>query len=282
MLKVLSTGLQTTFQDLGRFGFRKLGVPLSGVMDQELAQFANSLVGNSLDEAVIEFTVIGPTFEILEDVELAVAGIGFSLQRNNQPISLNQKYFLEKGTILKIGSSSKSVRGYMAVKGGYQIAKVLGSASFYPLISPQHSFEKGNIINKNDLPKNTIEHSVFDFDFSNYETPIINVCKGPEFELLSNEIRKQLFKSEFKVNPQSNRMAVFLDSSIHFSAPEIEIITAPVQPGTVQLTPSGKMIVLMRDAQTTGGYARILQLSDDAINKLAQKPTNQKVVFKVI
>lgn len=279
MLKVLSTGLQTTFQDLGRFGFRKLGVPLSGAMDQELAQFANSLVGNSLDEAVIEFTVIGPTFEILEDLELAVAGIGFSLQRNNESIPLNQRHFLEKGTILKISSSSKSVRGYMAVKGGYQIAKVLGSASFYPLISPQLSIEKGNIINKNDFPKNTIEHSVFDFDFSNYETPIMNVYKGPEFELLPKEMQVKLFKSEFKVNPQSNRMAVFLDSSFHFSAPEI--ITAPVQPGTVQLTPSGKMIVLMRDAQTTGGYARILQLSGDAINKLAQKPTNQKVVFKL-
>lgn len=280
MLKVLSTGLQTTFQDLGRFGYRKLGVPLSGVMDQKLAQFANSLVGNSLDETVIEFTVIGPTLEMLEDVELAVAGFGFSLQRNNNPIPSNQKHFLEKGTVLKIGSSSKAVRGYMAVKGGYQIAKVLGSASFYPLISPKLSIEKGIIINKNDLPKNTIEHSVFDFDFSNYETPKIEVYKGPEFELLSNEIRKQLFKSEFKVNPQSNRMAVFLDSSFHFSAQEI--ITSPVQPGTIQLTPSGKMIVLMRDAQTTGGYARILQLSENSVNKLAQKPAGTSILFKLI
>jgi allophanate hydrolase subunit 2 len=105
------------------------------------------------------------------------------------------------------------------------------------------------------------------------------VFKGPEFEMLPLEMQKELFKSPFKINPQSNRMACLLDSQTIFSAQEI--ITSAVQPGTVQLTPSGKIIVLMRDAQTTGGYARIFQLTEMAINILAQKPAGSKVMFKL-
>ncbi len=278
MLKVLSTGLQTTFQDLGRFGFRNLGVPLSGAMDQKLAQYANGLVGNSVDEAVIEFTVIGPTFEVLENVELAVAGMGFSLQRNKRAIHLNQKHLLKKGDVLKIGTTSKSVRGYLAVKGGFKVLKVLGSASFYPLICPQLSIEKGSLIRLNDLPIKPTANNHFVLDFNSYESSEIKVVKGPEFDLLSLDMQEQLFKSKFIINPQSNRMAIFLDSTFEFSSPEI--ITSPVQPGTVQLTPSGKIIVLMRDAQATGGYARIFQLTPEAINLLAQKIPGISIGFK--
>ncbi len=278
MLKVLSTGLQTTFQDLGRFGFRSLGVPLSGNMDQSLAKYANQLLGNPVDQVVIEFTVIGPTFEVVEDVVAVVAGIGFTLQRNNKVIHLNQKHFLKKGDVLKIGTSSKSVRGYIAVRGGFQVIKVLGSASFYPLICPQLGIEKGSIIRIKHISIKPTENTSFYFDFNRYEYSKIEVSKGPEFDLLSHKMQEQLFKSKFIINPQSNRMAIFLDSTFEFSAPEI--ITSPVQPGTVQLTPSGKLIVLMRDAQTTGGYARIFQLTNEAIDLLAQKVPGTSIGFK--
>ncbi len=279
MFKVLSTGFQTTFQDRGRFGYRNLGVPLSGVMDQNLAAYANQLTGNPPEETVVEFTLIGPTLEILDDVELAVAGKGFSLLLNGKPISPNQKLQLQAGDILKIGATPASVRGYLAVSGGFKIPKILGSSSFYPMISPQLNILKGSKIEINKNLKSKIESSVTAFDFGNYETDKIEVFKGPEFEMLPLEMQKQLFKSPFKINPQSNRMACLLDSQTNFSAEEI--ITSPVQPGTVQLTPSGKIIVLMQDAQTTGGYARIFQLTEMAISILAQKPAGSKVMFKL-
>lgn len=279
MFKVLSTGFQTTFQDKGRFGFRNLGVPLSGVMDQNLAPFANQLVGNPHEETVIEFTLNGPSLEIMDDIELAVAGIGFSLLLNGKPAPLNQKLQLQTGDILKIGATSTSLRGYLAVNGGFKVPKVLGSSSFYPMISPQLKIEKGSKIEMNKNPKSRIESPVTTFDFKSYETAEIEVYKGPEFDLLSLGIQKKLLKSEFKINPQSNRMACLLDSQGEISTREI--ITSPVQPGTVQLTPSGKIIVLMRDAQTTGGYARIFQLTEMAVNILAQKSAGATVEFEL-
>jgi 5-oxoprolinase (ATP-hydrolysing) subunit C len=279
MFKVLSTGFQTTFQDLGRFGYRNLGVPLNGVMDQNLAAFANQLAGNPPEETVIEFTLIGPSLEIMDDLELVVAGIGFSLLLNGKHAPLNQKLKLQAGDLLKIGATSISVRGYLAVSGGFKVPKVLGSSSFYPMISPQLKIEKGSTIEINKRPKRKTESSVTSFDFKSYETSEIEVFKGPEFDLLSLEIKKKLLKSKFSINPQSNRMACLLDSQTIFSAEEI--VTSPVQPGTVQLTPSGRIIVLMRDAQTTGGYARIFQLTEMAVNILAQKPAGATVKFKL-
>lgn len=280
MFKVLSTGLQTTFQDLGRFGYRNLGVPLSGVMDQTMAKYANYLVGNPADEAVIEFTMLGPILEIIEEMEIAVVGLGFSLERNKKTISLNKSHSFKQGDTLKIGVTSVSMRGYLAVRGGFKIPEILGSASFNPIICPQLAIEKGRIIEIKRDAKRTDLSPLEKMDFSFYNSSKIEVFKGPEFELLSLEMQKKLFDSEFKIEPQSNRMAVLLAGNQSFSA--TEIITSPVQPGTVQLTPSGKLMLLMRDAQTTGGYARVLQLSERAINLLAQKISNSKISFKLL
>ena len=108
----------------------------------------------------------------------------------------------------------------------------------------------------------------------------IIVFKGPEFGSLSKRMQEALFKGEITVSSISNRMAYVLDHSYSFKAKEI--LTAAVQPGTVQLTPSGKLIVLMRDAQTTGGYARILQLTENSMNTLAQRRPGESVCFQLM
>jgi len=111
------------------------------------------------------------------------------------------------------------------------------------------------------------------------DTKTIEVYPGPEFSLLSDKQKKQLTNTILYVTPQSNRMGILLDGLVVSNVKEI--ITAPVQPGTVQLTPSGKCIVLMRDAQTTGGYARVLQLSNEGINRIAQKRPGETLNFKL-
>lgn len=278
MFKVLQPGLQTTYQDLGRFGYRDRGIPLSGAMDQNLAGFTNSLINNQRDAVVIEFAVIGPLLEVMESVEVAVCGLGLQSLCDNQPLPINQKVLLQKGQQLKLGTLDGSMRGYLAVSGGFEVVSVLGSCSYYPdLTIPK--IKKGSLLKqksklskKSDLIKTTM-------DFDSYKSNTIKVSKGPEFELLNEELKHELFKTNFKINPQSNRMATLFDKGI--SRGVKEIITAPVQPGTVQLTPSGTLVVLMRDAQATGGYARIFQLSPDAINHLSQKEASETVKFKL-
>src|SRR5690606_38995416 len=106
----------------------------------------------------------------------------------------------------------------------------------------------------------------------------IPVYPGPEFHRLSSSLQKQLCSNVYSVDPTSNRMAIQFRENIENNLQPI--ITGPVIPGTVQLTPSGKLIVLMRDCQTTGGYPRVLQVSESGLNILAQKIAGDSIEFK--
>lgn len=277
MFKVLTTGFQTTFQDMGRFGYRDKGIPVSGAMDRLSANFANTLLGNDLQATLIEFTVMGPTLEVLEEVQIVIVGNGFLPNVSGVAVSLNKVVLLKKGTILKIGPTSKGMRGYLTVKGGFMVPKILGSSSFYKMLTPQINIDKNLIIKVGvSSPNQTVFSSKF-YNKIQYDQSQLTVFKGPEFELLTKGEKEQLMCTLFKVGQESNRMATLLKADLKWGANEI--ITAPVQPGTVQLTPSGDLIVLMRDAQTTGGYARILQLSETAISILSQKRIEENVQF---
>lgn len=280
MFKVLSTGFQTTFQDMGRFGYRDKGIPVSGVMDRQMAQFANALLGNGIEATLIEFTVMGPTFEVMETVEVVIAGIGFLPNVLGEAIPLNEVVVLEKGSVLKIGATTEGMRGYLAVKGGFLVPKILGSSSFYKMVTPQIIMDKNLIIKVELSCQNQTISSLKFIDENQYNQSELTVFKGPEFEGLTEVEKEQLMKTPFTIGQESNRMATKLKSDLQWGVNEI--ITAPVQPGTVQLTPSGKLIVLMRDAHTTGGYARILQLSENAINILSQKRIDEIVKFTFI
>ena len=113
-----------------------------------------------------------------------------------------------------------------------------------------------------------------------YETTEIDVFKGPEFHLLSKNQQEFLINSQFTISKDNNRMAYQLSEILENNLESI--ITSLVLPGTVQLTPSGKLIILMRDCQTTGGYPRVLQLKESAISVLAQKLTGNPINFRLI
>ena len=114
----------------------------------------------------------------------------------------------------------------------------------------------------------------------NFNSKTLKVHKGPEFDRLSISEKENLFSQEFTISKENNRMAYQLSEAVQNNL--TPIITSLVLPGTVQLTPSGKLIILMRDCQTTGGYPRVLQLNDKAINILSQKFTNDKIRFTLI
>jgi allophanate hydrolase subunit 2 len=109
---------------------------------------------------------------------------------------------------------------------------------------------------------------------------VIEAFRGPEYELLSTSEKNDLHKWHFSAAKESNRMGIQLQDKLVNSLKPI--LTGPVLPGTVQLTPSGTLIGLMRDGQTTGGYPRILQLSEAGINTLAQKLPGEKLQLKLI
>jgi len=280
MIKVKAAGILTSIQDLGRFGYRRLGVPLSGAMDMYMSYLANELVGNNADKAVLEMTMVGPVLEFQEATRIAITGAGFTPTVNNIEVPLNTKISIQQGDIIKFGLAAYGLRGYLSVAGGFSSEEILGSQSKYHGLTKQPVLKKGDVleINDSELSKSKTTSSV-KVDQSHFSTKEIQVYKGPEFEFLPKEIQQKIESISLTVSVKSNRMAYLLTGMEHLSASEI--ISAPVQPGTVQLTPSGQCVVLMRDAQTTGGYARILQLSSSGINELAQKRAGDDIKFRI-
>ena len=281
MIKVLKVGLYDSIQDMGRWDFQEYGVPVSGVMDRYSAKIANALVGNEDHAALLEITLIGPKLEFQQDCLISITGADLSTSLNGISIPLNIAIHIKSGDILSFGKRKQGCRAYLAVSGGFQTQIVMKSRSMYKNITNTFKIEKGEILpiasftfnertNTNASVKVKSEHFV---------GLSLEVYKGPEFNLLSNEQQDMLLSSGFSIANENSRMAYQLAETLENQLEPI--ITSLVLPGTVQLTPSGKLIVLMRDCQTTGGYPRVLQLSELAINRLSQKFTGDLIHFKL-
>lgn len=270
MIKVLKAGFYSTIQDLGRFGQRSFGVPVSGAMDLYSSAFANALLGNDKQDAVIEMTMTGAELQFTNPTTIAITGANMHPELNGKSVEMFKSIKIEPNDILIFGRLLEGFRTYIAVKGGFLTETVLGSRSMANGITEAKQIKKGDVLKIRSSssilkPKN----AKLKFNASIIESDTLEVIEGPEFNKLSKEQQNLLFSQDFQVSKYNNRMAYQLLPLFQNSLETI--LTVPVLPGTVQLTPSGQLIVLMRDCQTTGGYPRIFQLTEKSINILSQK-----------
>jgi len=279
MIKLLSSGFYTSVQDLGRFQYTNFGVPLSGAMDKNLSELANLLVGNSNTEAVIEMTLIGPKLKFASSCIIAVTAYKAKALLNGKSIDINHQVSVSPDDVLEV--KHIKTRAYLAVSGGLNTEIKLGSRSQYQMITSLSKYQKGQTIELK-APKAAfkIKNAAIKFDLSLYESNTIFVYILPEYQELSNQTKEQLIQKTFTISNESNRMAYQLEEKLKNNLKGISSV--PVMPGTVQLTPEGHLIILMRDAQVTGGYPRIFQLSDESLNVLAQKSAQQHINFKIL
>lgn len=276
-VRVLKPGFYTSIQDLGRFGFRSYGVPVSGVMDSISAKKANLLLNNDLSAAVLEITMTGPELEFSADTQIAICGAEFDLQLNTASIRNDKVYAVTAGDILRFGGLKQGFRAYLAISGGLCTEQVLNSRSQYVGLTSQNRLFKGDILAFSNSDKPLKSGARVNFETIGIFDSNIEVYPGPEFDLLPAILQKRLFQDSFSLSPSSNRMAIGFKELIPNSLKGIT--TSPVTPGTVQLTPGGNLITLMRDCQVTGGYPRVLQLSELGICTLAQKRPGEHVEF---
>lgn len=281
MIKVLKSGFYTSIQDLGRIGFQEYGVPISGAMDQYAAGVANALLGNDENCSVMEITMTGPTLQFDCDTMICISGGNMSPKLNETLMPINRVTPVFAGSKLSFGKLKFGFRCYLAVLGGFKTENVMHSHSMFKGITKQF------IVNKNDtlpitetskvLGKKNASLKIIQKHFNSKQ---IEVFEGPEFKQLSKLQQELLLSKTYTVSKDNNRMAYQFEETLENNLESI--LTSAVLPGTIQLTPSGKLIVLMRDCQTTGGYPRVLQLKESAISVLAQKFTGNMVNFELL
>ena len=280
MIKVLKPGFYSTIQDLGRFGFQHYGVPTSGVMDRYSAKLGNAILTNYEDDAVLEITMTGPTLQFYCDTQICVSGADMSPRLNDVPVGLHKVIIMNAGDVLSFGKLKYGFRCYLAVFGGFQSNMAMKSRSMYHDITSCNVIKKEQELQISEQAKQLENsNSSIKIDDTHFTSNGIEVLKGPEHGLLSDKQKQQLVSQTFTVSKNNNRMAYQLDETIDNNLKPI--LTSFVLPGTVQLTPSGKLIILMRDCQTTGGYPRILQLKEASINIVSQKVTGGTLHFRV-
>ncbi len=279
MIKVLKEGLFTTIQDIGRFGYKNIGVPVSGSMDQTSAKLANLLLGNDESSAVLEMTLVGPTLEFMNDTYISITGADMNPSLNKQKVLQNKPLFVNKGDILYLSHSSNGMRSYLGIKGGFNSEKKLGSKSFYRGITKREKLIKNDKIKFAKVTSSPMKMNKSINDFKINRKNKINVFKGPEFDLLDSNSKDIIFNTDFTIGV-NNRMGYNLVEPIENSISSI--ISSPVMPGTVQLTPSGRLIILCRDCQTSGGYPRVLQLDKSSMDSLSQKTIGQTIKLKLV
>lgn len=273
-ITIVHPGLYSSIQDEGRYGYAHLGVPESGVMDKKAWRMANALINNTEQTAVIEFTMIGPTIRFDCERHFVITGGDIKAHINGTVVTTGKVYKARKGQELKCLHFTSGCRGYLAISGGIITTSVLGSQSMYAPITETSTLNKGDRIQIGEPAYGTSKGVGIKYldrhqklDKENIHK--IEARKGPEFNVLGERHINFLKETTFSISKLWNRMAIQLEQKLVHQIPSI--VTGPVVPGTVQLTPSGNIILLMRDCQTTGGYPRIIQLSEASINTLAQK-----------
>nr|WP_299385443.1 biotin-dependent carboxyltransferase family protein [Allomuricauda sp.] len=279
MLKVLKSGFFMTVQDTGRMGYRHMGVPISGAMDMESAKKANQLLENPPEAAVLEITMTGPTLEFGAPTYICISGAYLSPTLNNEPVENYKVIQVSEGDILSYGRLEKGFRTYLAIKGGFKTNKVLESRSQYFPVTPGKCLKDGALVEYGET--RLFEPAISELKVEEkFAHTVLEVHKGPEYSILTDPQLAALFGKSFTISEKNNRMAYQLSELVE--GHQHSMLTSGTMPGTVQFTPAGRLIILMKDGQTTGGYPRVLQLTEESIGILAQKKFGDNISFKLI
>lgn len=286
-IEVLAPGALSCVQDLGREGWRHLGVARGGALDPRAAILANALVGNRAEAAVLELTLHGPTLRLHAPVRAAVLGAACELRLDGQPLAPARLLELPAGT-LAIGGMREGARAWLALAGGIAVAPVLGSRSTD--LRGGFGGLDGRALRAGDRlalgPHRVVEVEAaraarwwIDPDFGlDLHAPI---RYRPSDDAAVRACALRLGDSGWRVDPASDRQGLRLAGEpLRPERASAAGVSEPVAPGTIQLPPDGRPIVLLADAQTVGGYPRLGHVIAADLPRLAQARPNTKLYFR--
>lgn len=287
MITVINPGLLTTVQDKGRFGHRASGMPVSGVMDHYAHSVANIIVGNQEDCAVLETTLSGGKFRFHEDMLIAVTGADMNASVDGEKIANWSSYYVAKRSELEVRTSVNGLRGYLAVAGGIDVPLVMGSRSTY--LPGNIGGFKGRALQKGDIlyTGGNPQYRPKAFKVPDEYIPSYNgkfyprVIPGPQDDAFTEEAISVFFSSDYAVTSDANRMGYRLEGPAVKHISDADIVSDGISIGAIQIPGNGMPIVLMADAQTTGGYGKIGVIIKSDLNIIAQAKPGDNVRFRI-
>lgn len=261
-------------QDAGRFGVRHLGVTQGGAADWVSMSWANSLLANPLDAAVIEITLGGFSLLAEEDCCLALAGADLGAMLDDRPVLPWRSFFLRKGQRLRFGQPEVGARAYLAAPGGFDAPQVLGSCATVGREELGGLDGHGKALNKGDRlvysGSSFLLRSLTDLQVPKLDDNApLEVVLGAQISEFSGMSSFEAFNSEWTIDSRADRMGIRLLGPVlqYQGAP---MISEGIPLGAIQVPPDGQPIVLLNDRQTIGGYPRIGALTPLSLARLAQ------------
>ena len=283
--EILRAGINSTFQDLGRNHLYHIGIPFSGAMDNRNYLLANKLTGNNHNHPVIEFAYQGPHLKYHgSPINIAITGdVNFEIKKGDNLIDgkCYQSFILENNDELDIISTNKSVYGYLAISGTFDLKFQWSSCSTNTKanIGSNNGKKLSNNqkINIKEINQNFMNTKL---NYVNTKIENIRVIKGTNFNYFSEEGKEIFFKNEFKVSKLSDRMGMRLEGKKIENIVETNIRSEGLIKGVIQVTADGFPIIMLSDHGTIGGYPKIGVVISADYDKLVQLTPGSKVKFQ--
>ncbi len=306
LIEVLSPGLFTTVQDLGREGFGAMGVSPSGAADALSLSIGNLLLGNARGAAGLEMTLLGGTFLFPQDATIALAGSNFGAVLDDVPVEMWTTLDVRGGQTLRVGGTRTGARCYLCVRGGITVKLFLGSASTH-VLSGLGGFA-GRALRKGDrlrigvasgdsnsgapahpssgpvsmpVPRKARRLSTRGRNLVAARS-LLRVTPGPQSEWFSAPAQRDFYAGRYRVTEASNRLGLRLEGAAVAVRGGSEMISEGVALGAVQIPEAGQPIILFVEQQTTGGYPKIANVISADFQCLGQLRPRDEVRFELV
>lgn len=272
-IRVLASGLQTTVQDLGRFGWAHFGVSASGAADPLALRAGNLLVGNAENAAALEMTLAGASLEFESDAVVALTGADFGAG-----IPLWTAVSIRAGSKLECGATRSGARCYLAVRGGIAVPRVMGSASAHVMTGVGgRPLRNGDVLMVGDGAVRQPRRMAAQDAPVAARHSVLRVTPGPQAEWFGAE----WYGASYIVAEESNRMGLRLRGPAIASHPG-HMLTEGVALGAIQVPPDGQPIILFVEHQTTGGYPKPGNVISADFWRLGQLRPRDEVRFEMV
>ena len=283
-ITIIKPGVQTTIQDIGRYGYSHFGISSSGAADLFSFRLGNIIVGNPEELAGIEMTLLGGDFKFNSDAVIAVTGSSFNLSLDSQEIPYNQSIYVKKNQILSVGITKGGARSYLLVKGGIKTENYLNSKTTH-VMSGMGGFmgrplKKGDILEIDENNKINITNIPNNLDEIN--TSKIRINKGLQSSYFSDSTWAAFTSKMFTVSEVFSRMGIRLKGNPIHSSKGNEILTEGIPLGAIQVPGGGEPIISFVEHQTTGGYPKIANVISADLCKVGQLKPGDKFQFELI